>query len=112
MCHRSQLDAELGNGDVANAPVPVAVSGGRTFASLTVGGFHSCAIHPSGSAYCWGQNTRGELGLGDRNARDQPTPIAGQPVGDDVVHADAGRAVEAAAVLGHLLGSRGQPCRA
>jgi alpha-tubulin suppressor-like RCC1 family protein len=35
-----------------------------TFASITVGYSHMCALTPGGAAYCWGENEKGQLGNG------------------------------------------------
>lgn len=35
-----------------------------TFASVSVGGIHTCGVAAGGVAYCWGWNTRGQLGDG------------------------------------------------
>jgi alpha-tubulin suppressor-like RCC1 family protein len=43
------------------------------FASVAVGNEHACALTPTGEAWCWGQNARGELGDGTTTAR--PTPV-------------------------------------
>jgi len=40
------------------------VTGGNTFAAVTAGWWHSCALTPEGEAYCWGANDRGQLGVG------------------------------------------------
>lgn len=34
------------------------------FASLSAGGSHSCGVTTAGTAYCWGENDYGELGVG------------------------------------------------
>jgi len=36
----------------------------RTKANISLGFAHSCAVHPDGSAYCWGGNWHGQLGDG------------------------------------------------
>lgn len=43
---------------------PVAVSGGLSFRQLAVGGYHTCGVTTAAVAYCWGENTTGELGTG------------------------------------------------
>ncbi|OLC70561.1 MAG: hypothetical protein AUH78_20520 [Gemmatimonadetes bacterium 13_1_40CM_4_69_8] len=42
--------------------VPVAVTGGHTFTSLSAGALHTCGVTDTGAAYCWGRNDRGQLG--------------------------------------------------
>ena len=67
---------ELGNASTVDSYVPVAVSGGLTFSSISVGGAHTCGLTTSGRAYCWGFNTRGSLGDGTNTNRSVPTPVA------------------------------------
>jgi alpha-tubulin suppressor-like RCC1 family protein len=43
---------------------PVAVLGGLTFAAVSAGGGSTCGITTTGSAYCWGLNHTGDLGIG------------------------------------------------
>lgn len=43
---------------------PTAVFGSRTFVTVSSGFFHSCALDPSGAAWCWGSNQHGQLGTG------------------------------------------------
>lgn len=55
----------LGNGtDPYSQATPVAVSGGHTFLSLTVGTMHACGQQADGVALCWGYNFFGQLGEG------------------------------------------------
>lgn len=77
-CWGSNYYGQLGHG--ASAPqdplkdfsaVPVAVTGGLTFAALTGGGFHTCALTSAGSAHCWGMNRFGALGIGDNAGPDR-----------------------------------------
>ncbi|HEU5183431.1 MAG TPA: Ig-like domain-containing protein [Gemmatimonadaceae bacterium] len=57
--------------------MPVLVTGGLTFSTLTSGGSHSCALTPGGVAYCWGSNLGGQLGDGTTIDRYSPTRVAG-----------------------------------
>jgi alpha-tubulin suppressor-like RCC1 family protein len=41
---------------------PVAVTGDLRFASVSAGGAHACGLTTEGAAYCWGSNSRGQLG--------------------------------------------------
>lgn len=49
------------------------------FASVTVGN-HACGLTAEGTAYCWGPNSRGELGTGDRVDSAYPRRVAGNLV--------------------------------
>jgi alpha-tubulin suppressor-like RCC1 family protein len=71
---------ELGNGTTTGSSVPVAVSGGLTFNSISVGGVHTCGLTTAGKAYCWGWNERGTVGDGTNANRSVPTAVAGSLV--------------------------------
>ena len=47
---------------------PLAVAGGLTFASLSAGWGPTCALTANGTAYCWGDNGNGALGIGSDTA--------------------------------------------
>ena len=47
------------SGGVTSTPVTATV---QTWVSLSAGGGHSCALTPADEAYCWGENSVGELG--------------------------------------------------
>jgi alpha-tubulin suppressor-like RCC1 family protein len=43
---------------------PVRVAGWHAFRQVSAGGFHICGVTTSSVAYCWGNNSYGELGNG------------------------------------------------
>jgi alpha-tubulin suppressor-like RCC1 family protein len=73
----SALTATVAPATVRNEPV--AVAGGRTFATLAAGGYQVCAVDTAGKAWCWGENQNGQLGAGDTAGTDtlDPVPVAG-----------------------------------
>jgi len=46
------------------ATSPILSAGGRSFRSVSVGSAHTCAIGVAGGAYCWGNNSNGQIGNG------------------------------------------------
>jgi alpha-tubulin suppressor-like RCC1 family protein len=60
-----------------NAGLPTRVQQPVTFAAVSAGASHTCALTTGGRAYCWGLNTEGELGTGVRIDALVPTPVAG-----------------------------------
>ena len=78
-CWGSNVFGQLGSGGPKVKPVatPVAVAGGRSFAQVGIGGFHSCGKTSAGVGYCWGQNLYGELGNGTSgHSTDSGVPVA------------------------------------
>jgi alpha-tubulin suppressor-like RCC1 family protein len=63
------------SGDVRLTPGPIA--GGLAFGQLTAGVFHTCGRTPTAVAYCWGDNSEGEIGDGTTTDRPTPTAVAG-----------------------------------
>jgi alpha-tubulin suppressor-like RCC1 family protein len=77
---------QLGNGttttifpDTALTAPPwvLPVSGGLAFDSITAGYRHTCALTSAGAAYCWGDNSWGQLGDGTSTRSLVPVPVAG-----------------------------------
>jgi alpha-tubulin suppressor-like RCC1 family protein len=62
---------------VPYALAPVAVSGGLTFAGVSAGPGFTCGVTTDGAAYCWGDNSSGELGDGTITNRSAPIAVAG-----------------------------------
>ncbi|MBN2722974.1 MAG: hypothetical protein JXR95_02770 [Deltaproteobacteria bacterium] len=46
-------------------PTEVDMPPATDFVTIQVGGYHSCALNSSGSAWCWGRNTYGQVGNGE-----------------------------------------------
>jgi len=71
---------ELGDGSTSadsSVPVPVDTSGAltdKTLAQITAGGQDTCVLDRAGAAYCWGENTHGQLG--DGSTTDSTVPVA------------------------------------
>ncbi|MDB6035816.1 MAG: regulator of chromosome condensation, partial [Verrucomicrobiales bacterium] len=53
-CWGANEAGQLGNGTQANSNVPVAVSGGLAFSSLSTGALSTCGITTANALYCWG----------------------------------------------------------
>ena len=74
---RGQLG--VGSADALPHPMPMPVSTGVTFASITAGlGQHSCGCTALGTAYCWGENTFGALGNETQEDSAIPVEVAGK----------------------------------
>jgi alpha-tubulin suppressor-like RCC1 family protein len=58
----------------ARTPQPVA--GGIVFSRVTAGRTHTCGIARRDVAYCWGENSAGQLGDGTRTDRPAPVRVA------------------------------------
>jgi len=75
-CWGSDADGELGEGPgTADKQSPVPVTGAWTNANAPgAGGSHTCATRVGGRLYCWGADSRGQLGEG-AGAGDQQNPV-------------------------------------
>jgi len=63
--------------DTVTRFVPTAVYGGFKFTMLAAGAGHSCGLTIDKTAFCWGQNSNGQLGDGTVLSRVAPTVVAG-----------------------------------
>ncbi len=79
-CWGANSGGQLGYGDFQNRLAPPAQSinlgVGRSAQALSLGAYHSCALLDDSTVKCWGNNANGQLGLGDRIIRSQPTAEA------------------------------------
>jgi len=78
-CWGSNEKGALGVPGLASSETPVRVSGGLTFVFITVAavGRHSCGVTASHQAYCWGDNSSGQLGDGTTTSRSTPVLVTG-----------------------------------
>jgi len=63
------------SGDGTNRLVPTRVGTGTNWASVSAGSMDTLALKTDGTLWSWGDNDRGELGLGDNAPRTVPTQV-------------------------------------
>jgi alpha-tubulin suppressor-like RCC1 family protein len=88
-CWGSNRDGELGCGSAPDsctwadgsrypcALLPVPVAAAVRFDTLAAGTSHACALATDGTAFCWGRNDAGQLGIGSTEPVAIPTAVAG-----------------------------------
>jgi alpha-tubulin suppressor-like RCC1 family protein len=78
-CWGSNYAGQLGDGSPNDGPgrsIPTQVGTATNWATITAAGLlHTCATRTDGTAWCWGGNTRGELGDGTTTNRSTPTQV-------------------------------------
>jgi alpha-tubulin suppressor-like RCC1 family protein len=70
---------QLGNGTKKDSRVPVAVSGGLSFVSISAGHFHTCGVTTDGATFCWGAEGMDGLGVGAKTGSAAPVRVPTQP---------------------------------
>jgi alpha-tubulin suppressor-like RCC1 family protein len=70
---------QLGDSTASPTTVPVSTyqSGWSSFASVSAGGLHTCALTSAGAAWCWGNNGDGRLGDGTTSLGLAPVVVQG-----------------------------------
>lgn len=67
----------LGNKETENQPFPVDVTGlAAGVQALTAGDQHNCVVTGTGAVSCWGDNSEGQLGVGDLISRLAPAEVS------------------------------------
>lgn len=82
-CWGDNADGQLGDGHLpadSAVAVPVAHAPGvldpdHPAVQVDAGAAHTCAIDINGTAYCWGANSSGQLGIGSTVAQGEPAPV-------------------------------------
>jgi alpha-tubulin suppressor-like RCC1 family protein len=77
-CWGGNAVGALGNPSaVFKSKVPVKVTGGIEFQTISSGTGYTCGVAADHSGYCWGSGTDGELGSGNRQDEFAPVKVAG-----------------------------------
>ena len=77
-CWGSNAHGQLGDGSLTSSPTAVQSTGPLAdliAVQVDAGAAHTCAIDTFGLAYCWGENTAGQLGTGDPIEQDKPSRV-------------------------------------
>ena len=63
VCWEANPHGEFGNGTTDGSTTPRSVAGSLTFVSIAAGIIQTCGVANDGAAYCWGNNSFGQLGV-------------------------------------------------
>jgi alpha-tubulin suppressor-like RCC1 family protein len=65
----------IGNTTDEDVPQPVTTPAATGWDSIATGGVHTCALRAGHALWCWGNNTYGQLGIGNTTDEDVPQPV-------------------------------------
>lgn len=76
-CWGRNIEGQLGLGEGAGDRVttPMPVDGLEDVRQIGAGGVHTCVLTEDGEVYCWGDNDRGQLGVGLDTSFHRPDPV-------------------------------------
>ena len=73
-------NGQMGDGTTGNNHYPddlVNTPSGRFIVDMSMSGSHACIVLDDGSVACWGNNNKGQLGLGNTTQQNQPVVLTG-----------------------------------
>ncbi|CAA9363131.1 MAG: hypothetical protein AVDCRST_MAG89-3882 [uncultured Gemmatimonadetes bacterium] len=74
-CWGTGAYGELGTGTADDIRrTPAAVVGDRAYTAIVAGDAHTCGLVSDGTVFCWGENTRGQVGSGTTFGDPVPSP--------------------------------------
>lgn len=77
-CWGYNLYGQLGDSTTISRTTPTAVTGlSSGVARVFAGAYHSCALLTNNSLKCWGQNSSGQLGIGNTTNQSSPYLVTG-----------------------------------
>ncbi len=102
-CWGQNSSGQLGDGGTSssrvNRPLPTPVSQLTNASAVSAGSTHNCAVRLDGTAACWGANSSGQLGTGDKVTAYTPVPVAAP--GDETIETPLGSVTAIAAGSTH-----------
>ena len=77
-CWGWDMLGQVGDGpaDQENKYAPIRVAGDLSFTSLAAGNLHTCGLDETGNAWCWGNDTYGQVGDGPADQAQKLSPVA------------------------------------